>query len=121
MSAYDIVPSQIASLPWRLIFLLIALASFGAAILYSAADGNMMPWAAPHLARFFFMLAAAIVMSRFPLDFWKAMTFPIYGGVLIMLVGVEIVGSLGGGSQRWLDLGVMRIQPSELMNINSEG
>lgn len=116
MSSYnDIVPAQISSLPWRIIFLLIALASFGATILYSAADGNMMPWAAPHLVRFLIMLAAAIVMSRLPLEFWKAMTFPIYGGVLLMLIGVEIVGSLGGGSQRWLDLGFMRIQPSELM------
>lgn len=115
MSSYNIVPKPIASLPWRLIFLLIALASFGATILYSAADGNMMPWAAPHLIKFFVMLAAAIIMSRFPLEFWKAMTFPIYGGVLILLVGVEIIGTLGGGSQRWLNLGFMQIQPSELM------
>ncbi len=116
MSSHNsIVPAQISNLPWRIIFLLIALACFGVIILYSAADGNMMPWAAPHLIRFLIMLAAAIVMSRLPLDFWKTMTFPIYVGVLLMLIGVEIVGSLGGGSQRWLNLGFMRIQPSELM------
>jgi len=115
MSSYNIVPQQISNLPWRIILLLFALASFGTMILYSAADGNLMPWAAPHMVRFLIMLAAAIVMSRFSLGFWKAMTFPIYAIVLLMLIGVEIVGSLGGGSQRWLDLGFMRIQPSELM------
>ena len=115
MSSYTIVPSQIASLPWKIIFLLIALASFGTMILYSAADGNLQPWAGPHLVRFLIMLAGAIIMSRFSLDFWKAITFPVYLSVLLMLVGVEIVGSLGGGSQRWLNLGFMRLQPSELM------
>ncbi len=115
MSGYTIIPSQISSLPWKIIFLLIALASFGTTILYSAADGNLQPWAGPHMVRFLIMLAGAIIMSRFSLDFWKAITFPVYLSVLLMLVGVEVVGSLGGGSQRWLNLGFMRLQPSELM------
>jgi len=115
MNNYNIVPSPIARLPWRLILLLISLASFGAIILYSAAGGNMMPWAAPHLIRFVILLIAAIIMSHFPMGFWKSMTFPIYFGVLLLLIGVEIIGSLGGGSQRWLGVGPIRIQPSELM------
>jgi rod shape determining protein RodA len=40
---------------------------------------------------------------------------PAYITVLIGLIGVELLGFVGGGSQRWLDLGVMRLQPSELM------
>ena len=111
----SIVPAPIAQLPWRLMFLLLCLAGFGGVVLYSAAGGSFMPWAAPHLLRFFVALILAIIIARFPPDFWKKVTFPIYGAVLAMLVLTELLGQIGGGSQRWLNLGVITLQPSELM------
>jgi rod shape determining protein RodA len=107
-----IVPAPIASLPWRVILILAALVGFGATVLYSAAGGHLEPWAGKHVARFLILLAMAIVMSRMSLDFWKSMTFPLY---LVLLVVVELMGFVGGGSQRWINLGVITLQPSELM------
>ncbi|APG61716.1 rod shape-determining protein RodA [Sphingorhabdus lutea] len=111
----SVIPDKIAALPWRIIFLLLIMVSFGTTVLYSAAGGNMQPWAAKHMIRFLILLAMAIVMSRFSLDFYKAITFPVYGAILLLLMGVEILGFVGGGSQRWIDLGFMMLQPSELM------
>jgi rod shape determining protein RodA len=115
LSALSIVPAPIASLPWRVIAILLALVLFGATVLYSAAGGSFQPWAGNHIIRFFAYLAMVIVMSRLPLDFWKSITFPVYGVLILLLIGVEIVGFAGGGSQRWINLGIISIQPSELM------
>lgn len=111
----DFIPAPIAQLPWRTILLLLALASFGFVVLYSAAGGSLTPWAGLHMVRFMVFLAMAIVLSRFKERFWKTIAFPVYIVVVIMLLGVELIGAVGGGSQRWLNLGFIRIQPSELM------
>lgn len=94
---------------------LLALVGFGGVVLYSAAGGSFEPWAAKHVIRFLVLLAMAIVMSRFSLEFWKSVTFPIYGILCVLLIVVEMVGLVGGGSQRWINLGFIQLQPSELM------
>ncbi len=111
----SIVPAPILSLPWRVIFILTALVCFGATVLYSAAGGSFQPWAGKHLLRFAMFMTMAVVMSRFSLDFWKGITFPVYLGLLVLLIVVEMVGFVGGGSQRWINIGFMTLQPSELM------
>ena len=112
-----IVPAPIASLPWKLLVLVIALGGFGAIVLYSAAGGSFSPWAQSHIVRFCLFLVMAIVMSRIPLMVWRELAFPLYCIVLVMLLGVDLLGAIGGGSRRWLDLGFMRLQPSELMKL----
>lgn len=111
------VPAPIAQLPWRLLFLVIAIGGFGAIVLYSAAGGSASPWAGSHAIRFCVFLGMAVVMSRFPVEFWQAIAFPTYVIVLVLLIGVELLGAISGGSQRWLDLGFIRLQPSELMKL----
>ncbi len=113
----SLIPAPIIQLPWRFIALLIAIGGFGAVILYSAAGGSFSPWSASHLIRFFVFLIMAIVLSRFPVGFWREAAFPAYGVILLLLIGVELLGKIGGGSQRWLDLGIIRLQPSELMKL----
>nr|WP_245646580.1 rod shape-determining protein RodA [Sphingomonas soli] len=110
-----VVPAQLAQLPWRIIFLVIAIGVFGLLVLYSAASGNIRPWALNQGTRFFIFLAMAIVLSRIPESFWAMGAFPLYIAVLLMLIFVELLGAVAGGSQRWLDLGFIRLQPSELM------
>jgi rod shape determining protein RodA len=109
------VPAPLAQLPWRIILLVVAIGVFGLVVLYSAAGGHIYPWAMSQGVRFFAFLAMAIVLSRVPESFWALGAFPIYGLILAMLIGVELLGAVAGGSQRWLDLGLIRIQPSELM------
>jgi rod shape determining protein RodA len=109
------VPAPLAQLPWRLLWFVIALGAFGCVVLYSAAGGSFSPWATSHAIRFTMFLAMAIVLSRIREQTWQSIAWPTYGAILAMLLGVELVGGISGGSQRWLDLGFIRLQPSELM------
>ena len=84
-------------------------------MLYSAAGGNFSPFADTHLLRFAITMVMALIIASMPRDFVKLMAYPGYIIVLLLLVAVEAAGSLGGGSQRWLEVGPIRIQPSELM------
>lgn len=110
-----IVPEPIARQPWSMLIPLFMLVAFGAAVLYSAAGGSMQPFAASHLIRFSVFMIMAAVIASLPRDFVRFMTYPAYIVVLVMLMAVEAIGALRGGSQRWLDLGFMVLQPSELM------
>ncbi|MXO61631.1 rod shape-determining protein RodA [Qipengyuania oceanensis] len=111
----SIVPAPIARQPWQMLAPLFVLVAFGAAVLYSAAGGHMSPYASSHLVRFAVFLTVAAIMTRFSRDFVRFFAYPVYGIVLVMLMAVEAMGFVGGGSQRWLDLGFMQLQPSELM------
>lgn len=111
----SIIPRPVARQPWKMLLPLFVLVTFGAAVLYSAAGGNMQPFAASHLIRFAVFLALASVMVKFSRSFVQFMTYPAYGIVLLLLVAVEAIGAIGGGSQRWLSLGPIVLQPSELM------
>jgi rod shape determining protein RodA len=109
------VPAQISTLPWRLLFVVMAIGTFGGMVLYSAAGGSLMPWALPHLIRFFGLMGMAIGLSHMRPDSFRGLAFPAYGGVILLLIVVEAIGAVGGGAQSWLELGFIRIQPSELM------
>jgi rod shape determining protein RodA len=115
VSRLSLVPSPIAQLPWRMLLLVIAIAGFGLLVLYSAAGGSLMPWALPQGARFAAFMALAIAMSHLRVDRLKQAAFPAYAVVLVLLMLVEALGFVGGGAQRWLNLGIIRLQPSELM------
>ncbi|MGF1607299.1 MAG: rod shape-determining protein RodA [Rhodothalassiaceae bacterium] len=108
---------KLGHLNWLMVLLLIAIALTGGAMLYSVAGGDWDPWARRQLIRFlpalFLMLAIALTDIRF----WLRLAYPIYAGCLVLLVLVAVAGSTGMGGQRWLDLGVMRLQPSELTKV----
>src|SRR5690606_24872178 len=109
------LPAPLAGIPWRVLFPLTLLTCFGAAVLYSAAGGSMQPYATSHLLRFGVFLVVALVISRLPREFVRFASYPAYAGVLLLVAAVEAIGAVGGGSQRWLDLGFFTLQPSELM------
>lgn len=111
----SLVPEPLAELPWRLILLILAITGFGLVVLYSAAGGQLQPWALSQATRFMVFFAMAVVLSHFREEHWKFFAFPVYGAILLALLGVGIIGQVGGGSQRWLNLGFMTIQPSEIM------
>ena len=115
MAGMSLVPAPIAHLPWRLLFLVCAIGTFSSLVLYSAAGGSLTPWALPQAIRFGAFLLLAIGMSYVRPETYKAATFPAYAIVLVMLILVELLGFVGGGAQRWLDLGFFRLQPSEFM------
>ena len=115
MISSAIIPQPLAKLPWRLIFLVAGIAGIGIITLYSAAGGAMQPWAAKQGLTILFFLTLAVGMSWIPEDMIKRLVFPAYGAIIVMLLAVEIMGFVGKGAQRWLDLGFIRLQPSEFM------
>ncbi len=110
-----IIPEAISREPWHVLVPLFLLNTFGSVVLYSAAGGHLQPWALLHEIHFAVFLVMAFVISRFPRDFFKQAAFPTYGTLVVLLVLVEVLGKVSGGSQRWLNLGFMQLQPSELM------
>ncbi|MEO3416819.1 rod shape-determining protein RodA [Roseovarius sp. CAU 1744] len=108
---------KVLYLNWPLIILLIAVASAGFLMLYSVAGGSFSPWAAPQMKRFALGIALMIFVAMVPIWFWRNMSVVAYIVSLLLLVAVELVGIEGKGAQRWINLGFMRLQPSELMKI----
>ncbi len=104
-------------LNWPIIILLSAVASAGFVMLYSVAGGSVDPWMAPQIKRFGVGMALMIGVAMVPIWFWRNLSVLAFGGSLLLLVAVELFGEIGMGAQRWIDLGFMRLQPSELTKI----
>ncbi|HET9811087.1 MAG TPA: rod shape-determining protein RodA [Sphingomicrobium sp.] len=115
MISSAIIPQPLAKLPWRLLFLIAGIATIGLLTLYSAAGGSLTPWALKQSVIFLFFLVTAIGMSWIKESTIKSVAFPLYAVVLAMLIAVELLGFVGKGAQRWLDVGPIRLQPSEFM------
>ena len=108
---------KVLYLNWPLIILLIAVASAGFLMLYSVAGGSFSPWAEPQMKRFALGLFVMFFVAMVPIWFWRNMSVLAYIVSVLLLVAVELVGVEGKGAQRWINLGFMRLQPSELMKI----
>jgi len=115
LAARGIVPEPIARQPWEMLIPLLLLTTFGGLVLYSAGGGAMQPFALSHFIRFGVLAVMAGIIASMPRDAVRVLTYPGYLIILLMLLAVEIVGQVGGGSQRWLEAGPIRIQPSEIM------
>ncbi|MCK0137708.1 rod shape-determining protein RodA [Aliiroseovarius sp. F47248L] len=102
---------------WFLVLLLTAVASMGFLMLYSVAGGSMEPWAAAQMKRFALGMTLMFAIAMVPIWFWRNMAGLGYILSLVLLILVEFVGSTGMGAQRWIDLGFIRLQPSELSKI----
>lgn len=102
---------------WPLALLLTAVASVGFLMLYSVAGGRIEVWAEPQMKRFVAGMVAMLMIGFVPIWFWRNVSALVYVVALLLLVAVEFVGDIGMGAQRWLELGPLRIQPSELMKV----
>jgi rod shape determining protein RodA len=111
----SIVPKPLTDFPWRILALLLAIAGFGTIVLFSAASGSIFPWAFNQALRFCVFSVMALSLSRIPVEVFARYAFPAYGAVLAALFLVELIGGVAGGSQRWINLGFMQLQPSEFM------
>ena len=115
MISSAIIPQPLARLPWRLIFMVALICTIGVVTLYSAAGGSMSPWATRQGVTMLAFMGLAISISYIPENFIKQTTFPAYLLIIVLLIVVEMVGFVGKGAQRWIDLGFIRLQPSEFM------
>ena len=102
---------------WLFVLMLVATAAVGFAMLYSAGDGSVDPWAKRHAIRFGLGIMVMITIAVIDTRIWLRYAYVIYFIVLVMLVAVEIGGATGMGAQRWIHAGFFNLQPSEPMKI----
>ena len=114
LMALAFFPRPIAELPWRMLIPVILIGGFSLLVLYSAAGGDLR-YAKPQGIRFVIFLGLAIGLSRIRPESLKQIAFPAYVILLGLLIIVEALGFVGGGAQRWVALGPLNLQPSELM------
>lgn len=108
---------KIISINWTLVLLLTALAAFGLTMLYSAGGGSMEPWASRQAVRFGVGMVLMLTVAVIDIRIWMRFAYVAYAIGVLLLVAVELKGSIGMGAQRWLDLGIVQLQPSEVMKI----
>lgn len=110
---------KFARMPWGLVLLILAVAVIGVAMLYSSTVTNPVESDLPmkHAIRFVIAFVMMIVLALIPLKTWIKLALPAYLVALVLLVGVELFGTTGGGAQRWLQIGPVAVQPSEFMKL----
>ncbi|MBN8631667.1 MAG: rod shape-determining protein RodA [Rhodobacterales bacterium] len=106
---------KILYLNWPLVLLITAVASVGFLMLYSIAGGNIETWARPQMERFGVGMVLMFMVALTPIWFWRSMSGVAYLVAFVLLLVVEFFGVVGMGAQRWIDLGFIRLQPSEMM------
>ena len=108
---------KLRSISWGLVLLVFIAAACGIAELYSAADGDMQPWAATQMVRFGIALVPMIGAALLDIRHWYWAAYWMYAVMLALVVAVDLHGFVGMGARRWIDLGLIQLQPSSLMNI----
>lgn len=108
---------KLSKINWGIFLLVLSISMIGWVLLISAAGGDVHTWASKQVIRFsigaLIMLAIALVDLRW----WLHFSYFFYGFSLLLLCGVEFLGFIGKGAERWIDLYVIQLQPSELMKI----
>jgi rod shape determining protein RodA len=115
-TSFDLT-TKVLRISWLYVLLLCALAAVGYTALYSAAGGSPEPFAARHVIRFATGLVIMVGVALVDIRFIARLAWPAYVVALGLLAAVLEIGHVGKGAQRWLDLGGLQLQPSELMKI----
>ena len=108
---------KILYMNWAIVILIISISTVGILMLYSVAGGSFTPWAEPQIKRFLLSLGLMFFIAMVPIWFWRNMSLLTYVIALVLLILVGFIGSKGMGAQRWIDLGFIKLQPSELTKV----
>src|SRR5713101_9371034 len=108
---------KLRGLQWGLVLLVAAISGIGFAMLYSAANGSLQPWASRQMTRFALAFVPMLLVAVVDIRHWFRSAYWIYAVSLLLVIAVDLRGFVGMGAQRWIDLGVIQLQPSELMNV----
>ncbi len=104
-------------LNWPFLLLVAGIALVGAGALYSVAGGTFEPWATRHVVRFCIGLALLFAVAFSDIRWWLNGAYPLYLAVLLLMLLVPFIGVESGGARRWLGVGELSFQPSEMMKI----
>ncbi len=108
---------KVRSLEPHVLLFIVGIVMVGLLALYSAAGGSVSPWASAQFMRFMMGFGALFIIAMIDIRFWRTYSYILYFLSLILLVFVEVKGHIGMGAQRWIDLGFMHLQPSEVMKV----
>ena len=111
------VGQKFRQIVWSLVLLFVVTAAVGVAMLYSAANGNLDPWAWRQAVRFGAGLVLVIGIALIDLRLLLRAAYPVYAATLGLLALVEVIGVSGMGAKRWVDLWLFQLQPSEVMKV----
>ena len=100
-----------------ILILIIAISAIGFLMLFSVAGGSLEPWAKLQMIRFSFGFLLMLIIAFVPIWFWRNISGLVYFMSIVLLVIVEFYGVAGMGAVRWIDLGFMRLQPSEIVKV----
>ncbi len=112
------IADKLMDVNWGLVLLITIIAAGGIAMLYSVAGGQFHPWALSQLSKFLVGLVILVVAASIDVRVWMSLAYPAYGVALLLLIAVDVAGHVGLGAQRWIMLGPIELQPSELMKIS---
>lgn len=112
-----ILLEKLSRLNWGVIFLIVLISAIGWGLLLSAAGGDISIWASKQMIRFSFGIVIMLTIALIDLRWWLHFSYLFYGISLVLLCGVEFMGFMGKGAERWIDLYIIQLQPSELMKI----
>ena len=108
---------KLGEVNWGLLLLICLIAIAGIAMLYSVAGARFQPWALRQIGHFTLGLIVLLAAALIDIRMWMSLAYPAYGFALLLLIAVDVVGHVGLGAQRWISLGPLDLQPSELMKI----
>ncbi len=111
------VGEKLARVHWPVILVVCLIAGIGVMSLYSVADGSFSPWGDKQIIRFLLGLGLVLVIAVVPRSFWLASAYSFYLVALIAIGLVLVMGAEAGGARRWIDIGGVSVQPSELMKV----
>ena len=111
------VPDKLGEMNWGLVLMISMLAIAGIAMLYSVAGAQFHPWALRQIGHFILGFIVLVAAAMVDIRVWMSLAYPAYGVALALLIAVDIFGHVGLGAQRWISIGPLDLQPSELMKI----
>ena len=108
---------KIKNLDYILLFSIILLSIISVFVMYSTDGGEILYHTKSHFIKLLIFFPLMLIISFFNIKFWHITSYLFYFIVIVLLIWVSIDGVKASGSQRWIDLYFIVLQPSELMKI----
>ena len=108
---------KIKNLDFILLICILILSALSVFIMYSTDGGEFLYHTKSHLIKLVAFFILMLVIAFFNIKFWHLCSYFLYGAIILLLIWVSIYGIKVSGSQRWINLYFLALQPSELMKI----
>ena len=108
---------KIKNLDYILLFSILSLCVISVFVMYSTDGGQILYHTKSHFIKLLIFFPLMIVISLFNIKFWHTTSYFFYFIIILLLIWVSVYGLTASGSQRWINLYFIVLQPSELMKI----